>query len=185
MGSNGTGSFKWEIPNAPSPYVKVKVENVSNPNWQDVSQFNPNGQSGAGTYNSIIGSIAEVTVVSDGPPLNTHMEVTGTKTIQWKPNGAMTIFKVEYRKDGGTWTEITPGGGCGGACYSANGDYRTWPWPDIPNQISNDIDFKVSDYNDPVKVSCDSQNEASNCNPSPVAGDVLKGKLSEIGRAHG
>ncbi|MBI4430479.1 MAG: hypothetical protein HY587_02060, partial [Candidatus Omnitrophica bacterium] len=169
VGSGGNGSYQWKIPNAPSPNVKVKVANVSNPSWQDVSNTSPG-------LNSIIGSVTEVSVIADGNPTTTDMEVTGNKTIQWKPNGNIPIFKVEYRKNAGTWTEITPPGGCGGTCYTTNVDYRRWVWTNIPDQISNDIDFRVLDYNDPVKVNCASYD--ASCNPSPVAAYILKGKLS-------
>jgi|GEM_PF-6435199 len=184
VGSGGTGSCSWTIPNAPSPNTKVRVANVSNPNWQDVQQISPNGATGAGTYNSIIGSIQDVLVVADGNPATTNMEITGNKTIQWQPNGNITTFKVEYRKDGQSWVEITPGGGCGSSCYSTaggSGELRQWTWSNIPSPtaafISNDVDFKVSDYNDAAKVNCTSYDP---CTASPVAAYIIKGKLSVV-----
>ncbi|MBI4972228.1 MAG: hypothetical protein HZC16_00225, partial [Candidatus Omnitrophica bacterium] len=150
VGSNGSGSFAWTIPNTPSPSVKVKVANVHSNNWQDIS--------GNTAYlNSIVGSITEVTVVSDAN--GTDMIVGGNKTIKWKPNGNITSFKIEYRYDGGSWVEITPTGGIAG---SPSGDYRTWQWTGnppasgIPDTISDDVDFRVSDYNDPLKVNAES-----------------------------
>ncbi|MEK7216029.1 MAG: hypothetical protein AAB289_10580, partial [Chloroflexota bacterium] len=159
--SGGTGSYQWKIPNAPSPNVKVKVE-ATNASWQTVSNTSPN-------LNSIIGSVTEVTVVADGTPATTDMEVTGSKTLQWKPNGAIAKFKIEYRTNGGTWNAISPAGGCDGTCFTVSGDYRRWTWTGIPNAISNDVDFQVSDYDNPTKVSAQS-----------TVNYILKGKLSVV-----
>ncbi|MDO8748550.1 MAG: Ser-Thr-rich GPI-anchored membrane family protein, partial [Candidatus Omnitrophota bacterium] len=167
------GSFAWKIPNVPSAYAKVKVVNTPNANWQNVSGISPNGASGAGTYNSIIGSITEVTVVSDG--LGTNMEVGGTKTIQWKPFGSISLFKLEYRYNAGAWNEISPldpdGAGPlkGGTAGTVSGAYRTWNWSGIPNTISNDVDFKISDYDNPTKVFAES-----------LVNYTIKGQLSLV-----
>ncbi|MBN1913177.1 MAG: hypothetical protein JW788_02130 [Candidatus Omnitrophica bacterium] len=120
------------------------------------------------------GNIVEVTVVADGTPSTTDMRVGGNKTLSWKPLGNILRFKIEYRYDGGAWTDLIPdpdGGGPleGGTEGVVAGNYRTWEWTSIPNTISNDIDFRVSDYYNPSSVNSES-----------LTNYIIKGNLSLI-----
>ncbi|KPL24026.1 MAG: hypothetical protein AMS23_06005, partial [Bacteroides sp. SM1_62] len=163
IGSGGSGSCAWNIPYAASPnYVKVMVANVHDDNWPDVSNT-------SSYINNIIGSIQDVTVKASGTPSTTDMEVGSTKYIRWKPNDVSTVM-IEYRYDGGGWIEITPTGGVSGV---DDGDgYRAWEWTGnppgsgIPDTISNDVDFRVSDYGQPNKV-----------NVTSITDYIIKGQL--------
>jgi len=177
---SGTGvnenavSFKWRIPAAPSASVAVKVTSNNDParDWQQVYGLSC---SGLPSLKRIIGSISNVTVADDGPPLNTAMEVGGKKTIQWLPlpAGTMTTFNVEYRyknaqdnwvPPGGAFTEIanniTPGQGAG--------DYRTWEWPSVLDTISKNVQFRVLYYGD---------TGVKDISPE---GYIIKGKLTMV-----
>ncbi|MBW1945657.1 MAG: hypothetical protein JRJ51_22925, partial [Deltaproteobacteria bacterium] len=106
------------------------------------------------------GSITNVAIVPDDPlPLGTDMNVGGSKKVTWQRNGDIGTFRVEYRyvdelsvqQD---WSQITPGGGVGGTEISP--DVFTWLWDPaavgIPDTISADVDFRVSDETLPLLV---------------------------------
>ncbi|MFH1208419.1 MAG: hypothetical protein V1673_02530, partial [Candidatus Omnitrophota bacterium] len=181
IGSSGSGSCAWTIPNAPSANVKVKVENVTNTNWPDVS----NVSSGLA---SIIGSISDVCALSGtscaSDNAGASMDVNGSKVIRWTPNGNISLFDIDYRVGDGSWS-ATPITGTNGVAGSVNGNFREWTWTNIPDNISNNVDFRVADHGNSTKVKCVSDD--TGCNASRfqqsgtnIYGYILKGQLSIV-----
>ncbi|MBI5873772.1 MAG: hypothetical protein HZB36_06485, partial [Candidatus Omnitrophica bacterium] len=160
VGGNGSGSFLWRIPSTPSSKVQVKVVNTPDVRWPDVTGISSG-------YNSIVGSISEVQVVSDAN--GTILEVSGSKTLKWKPMGGVTSFDIEYKHDSSVWFNIASG-----VSGTPDGDYRTWPWNNIPaldgnaqNIISDNVHFRILDHDNPTKTSAES-----------ASAYILKGKLN-------
>ncbi|MFH0985437.1 MAG: hypothetical protein V1882_07850 [Candidatus Omnitrophota bacterium] len=136
--------------------IKVKAET---PTPQKTN--NAQGISGGGFQ--IRGSVNSVTPSGD----LTNIRVGDQTDIGWVPTGAILKYKVEYSHvmtGGPTWVEITPAGGVDGD--DAGGGAKKWTWNPVLDTISNNVLFRVSDYNN------------SNANSvSPVA-SYIRGKLS-------
>ncbi|MFH1800513.1 MAG: hypothetical protein ABH891_06685 [Candidatus Omnitrophota bacterium] len=137
---------------------KIKVK-AQTPDPQRIN--NAQGISNGGFQ--IRGSVNSVTPSGD----TTNILVGDQVDIRWVPTGAILKYKVEYSHvmtGGPTWVEITPTGGVDGD--DAGGGAKKWTWNPVLDTISNNVLFRVSDYNN------------SNANSvSPVA-NYIRGKLS-------
>ncbi|MBN1869860.1 MAG: hypothetical protein JW847_04710, partial [Candidatus Omnitrophica bacterium] len=195
----GSTSCAWDIPSPPSTKVRVRVRSVPGA-WQQVQGISPANDelpdTDNGLYNEIIGSIEQVTVIDGGD--GTDVILGGNSTdgnaavIQFKQNGGITNFKIEYDiNNSGSWQNITIDNAVNGP-YDKNGDsiadgtitqngqYLRWTWDPVPTTItpSNNIDFKISDFANAGKVTCESEDPV--CTPGGDAGYVIKGQLSLV-----
>lgn len=120
--SASTGYYQWTIPNTPSSTCKVKISDVSNPAYFDVSDV----------FFSIISPAIVVTSPNGGEIL------TGTSsyTIYWSSIGLSSYVIPEYSTDGGsTWTTIV----------SSAYNYGYYNWT-VPNISSVNCKVRIKDY---------------------------------------
>ncbi|MFA4991832.1 MAG: hypothetical protein WC569_04545, partial [Candidatus Omnitrophota bacterium] len=125
---NVTQTFPWTVPNACSPTVKVKVFQISNPDYVKAV---------SSTDNAIIGSIVMI------HPMNGDIMVVGNPyPIEWSFEGEISGFDIEYH-DGTSWGPITT------SSLAAGTSPQTYNWPSVDDNIGNTIKVRVKDKDNP------------------------------------
>ena len=120
-----TGSYSWQVANAPSTQCRIKISDVANPEVIDLSD---------NTF-SITESPA-VTVIS--PNGGENFSIGKSETIKWTSTNVNNV-KIEYSINGGTnWTLIT-------SSFQSIGSFA---WT-VPNAPSNICKIRITDTSRP------------------------------------
>ena len=122
---SNTGSYSWNIPDAISAALRVKVSDVNDSEAYDTSDANFKIR---GSLNLTAPNGGEVWIV------NSHHNIT------WTKNGSIPLVKLEYSTNGGSSYPNTIVG-------SIDAALGTYDWT-IPDAISNQVKVKVTDTSD-------------------------------------
>ena len=138
------GSYSWTVPNTPSVECLVRISDVSNPSFSDVSNA---------TFTITAAPISMVTVTA---PNGGEIWEAGTDhNITWTRQ-AVAQVKIEYSTDNGSaWTVVVA---------SVPSIFGTYSWT-IPNTPSTQCLVRISDVSNP------SVNDVSD-NTFTIEGDV-------------
>ena len=118
-------SYDWTVPDKIGNNIKVRVSDAANSSVNDVSTSSL----------TIKGSL-----VLTNPTAGLTWVVGDSNTVRWSLTGTIPTVKLEYTKDGSTFTDIAasaPGG-------SGTGSYA---WT-VADAISNTVQIRISDTRD-------------------------------------
>ncbi|RLB05264.1 MAG: hypothetical protein DRG59_09260, partial [Deltaproteobacteria bacterium] len=126
VGTGGSGSYSWSIPDTISSSAKVRVTSNQDANVSDTSD-------------AVFKIVGAFTLTS--PDGGEEWLVDSSHDITWVKTGSITSARLEYSTDGGTSypnliVSATP---------AANLSYT---WDPIPDDISQTVKVKISDASD-------------------------------------
>ena len=136
--------YNWTVPSIPSTTYLVRVSDLNNANYFDISQ----------SYFTVSPAIT-LTYPSYGGVV----QVGSVVPIQWTSYNTTSYYKLDYSNNNGlSWTNIVTN------YYSTTGTYN---WT-VPNDISTLCKIRVSDYNSSCKTDASDNPFSIAASTSPV-----------------